>query len=121
MHVIRRTALAALLALSAGLPAAAQELSPRDALKCPSPVTAVAYSPDGATLAALCHDGSIAVWDLTKGDPAVILKGGTKRVTALAWSPDGKTLASGGTDKKVHLWDLATGKETLSLDHQDEV
>ena len=73
----------------------------------PAPVTSLAYSPDGRTLAAGSKDGSLWLWNTVTGYSATTFTGYTSPVTALAFSPDGTTLASGDADGTVRLWDPA--------------
>ncbi|MDQ3762875.1 MAG: TIR domain-containing protein [Actinomycetota bacterium] len=74
------------------------------------PVSAVAFSPHGPTLATGSNDGSVVLWDLT--DPAQprrlgsALAGHNSAVSAVAFSPHGPTLATGSNDGSVVLWDL---------------
>ena len=74
-------------------------------------VLAVAFSPDGHTLASSDSDGAIRLWDVA--DPAQPrplgppLTGGAAAVYSVAFSPDGHTLASGSLDGTVRLWDVA--------------
>jgi hypothetical protein len=73
-------------------------------------ILAVAYSPDGKSLATAGFDGTVRVWDPGSGQLTRLLLGHTAFVTALAWSPDGKGLASAGWDRTVRWWDVASGQ-----------
>jgi sugar lactone lactonase YvrE/predicted Ser/Thr protein kinase len=67
---------------------------------------AVAFSPDGHTLA--CASGrAVLLWNTTTATPAARLDAGARTVEAVAFSPDGRTLATAGDDATVRLWDLA--------------
>jgi WD40 repeat protein len=74
----------------------------------------VAFSPDGQRLAAPAADGTLAVWDLSRGDVAFALKGHRNAQHLWpAFSPDGRLLAStDGTE--VRLW-LPTGQGPLTV------
>jgi WD40 repeat protein/tRNA A-37 threonylcarbamoyl transferase component Bud32 len=78
-------------------------------------VAAVAYSPDGATLAAACSDGVIRLWDVSSGDLRHTLSGHVGGVSRLAFAPDGRTLASVGDDNALILWHLGTGQQLFTL------
>jgi WD40 repeat protein len=83
----------------------------------PNTAGALAVSPDGATVATGCADGSIHLWEARKGRPTRVLRGHEGAVTTLAFAPDGRTLTSGGgpagqrgRNAEVRLWDLETGR-----------
>jgi WD40 repeat protein len=68
-------------------------------------VRAVAFCPDGSTLASASYDGTIRLWDATSRRLLALLKGHEDMVYAIAFTPDGKTLASASADKTIKLWE----------------
>jgi WD40 repeat protein len=85
-------------------------------------VWSVAFSPDGAYLAAGDTKGNILLRRMADGQPMRIFTGHHAWVVSLAFSPDGKILASASCDCTAKLWDLASGQCLHSLEeHQQEV
>lgn len=93
-------------------------------------IEAVAFSPDGQTLATGSWDHSLKLWQLRQGDgePGIrkkpILLNENMRVTYhdLAFSRDGKLLATNGPDSAVVLWDLSRRSPYRTLEgHEKEV
>ncbi len=82
----------------------------------------IAWSPDGARVAACSDDKHIRIWDAAEGKLLKTLTGHKERVNTLAWSPNGKLIASGSNDNTIHIWDTASG-QTISIleDHSDWV
>jgi WD40 repeat protein len=80
-------------------------------IQVPAPnILAVAFRPDGATLAALDGSGGATVFDATTGAVVARLRLGASHDTkALAYSPDGRWLAGAGPDQTtVCLFDAHT-------------
>jgi WD40 repeat protein len=68
---------------------------------------ALAFSPDGGTLAVAGSDRCITLWDADLNEPRLALTGHTQPVSSLAFAPDGRLLISGGHDGDVRLWRAA--------------
>lgn len=73
----------------------------------PSPVTAVAFSPDGNTVA-LGTTGLVKVY-ARDGRKLFELSGHPGPVYAVDFKPDGSTIATGGSDGAVRLFDAKSG------------
>lgn len=89
-------------------------------------VEALAYSPDGKTLASGAFQ-EVVLWDPDKGTIRQRLSGFADRVVALDFSHDGKQLATGGglptADGEIKIFDVASGKLAVEIKngHSDTV
>ena len=67
-------------------------------------IRALAWSPDGQTLASSGDDGVIRLWDRATMRQRAMFGAHGGAVHGLAYLPDGETLASAGGDGLVRLW-----------------
>ncbi|MCB1096142.1 MAG: protein kinase [Verrucomicrobiae bacterium] len=76
-------------------------------------VSALAFSPDGTTLAGAFGptSTSIHLWDVKTSKIIGELKGHTGHIIALKFTPDGKQLVSSSADRSIRLWDRNTDKQ----------
>ena len=86
-------------------PASSSTSSPATPARC-----AVAYAPDGATLATGGGDGTVRIWDARTGQQQHQLTGHTGAVRSVAYAPDGATLATGG-DTTIRIWNPRNGAQ----------
>ena len=80
-------------------------------------MTAVAYSPDGSTIAVGDDDGNVFLWDPITGETvATFTEPGGNSVSAIAFSPNGAVLAAGaeepesssaGDSDSTYLWHVS--------------
>jgi RNA polymerase sigma factor (sigma-70 family) len=82
-------------------------------------VYAVAFAPDGKTLAA-GGGNNVRIWDTATGTTVHHLEAPASRVLPIAFAPDGKTLAAGGLGNAIRLWDLETGNALREFWGQEE-
>jgi WD40 repeat protein len=80
-----------------------------------TPVRALAYSPDGHTLATGGDDHRIQIFNAHTGQPVRTLTGHSDTVNTVAFSPDGHTLASGSDDHTVRIFNTDTGQLLRTL------
>ncbi len=69
------------------------------------PVYAIAWSPDGKTLATAGFDNTVRLWDAATRKEIKKYEGHSKLVLAVAIAPDGKHILSGSQDNTAKIWD----------------
>jgi WD40 repeat protein len=82
----------------------------------PDKLVALAFAPDGATLAVATNAGVVTIHDATS---LAVLKfirhENNEELLNLAFAPDGRSLATCGMSGAIRLWDALTGQELLTL------
>jgi WD40 repeat protein len=73
------------------------------------PVTAVAYSPEGDTIAVGSTGADVILYKTADGARAAALKGHNGAVYALHYRPDGKAIVTAGFDGTVRIFELPSG------------
>jgi WD40 repeat protein len=74
---------------------------------------AVAFSPDGYSVAFGSQDHGIHVWDTVTGTQTMTINGHSNVVWALGFSRDGQFLVSGSEDKTIRVWNFTAGVQQL--------
>lgn len=75
----------------------------------PTPIVALAISPDGALIAAAVIGGAVAIVDRKARAVARTLVGSGLPVWSVAFLPDSTTLLTGGGDGLIRRWNARTG------------
>ena len=81
----------------------------------PAAAAALAFSPDGKTLAIGSADGQVYLFQID-GKFLRALTGHTSGVTAVAFHPTGTMLASASKDRTLRLWTPANGQMVKALE-----
>jgi WD40 repeat protein len=69
-------------------------------------VSALAFAPDGRTLAVASSEGTITLWELSTGCKRAGLTGHRDVIYGLAWTADSKLLISASADTTALVWDV---------------
>lgn len=81
-----------------------------------SPITALAFSPDGALLAAGEGSGKIRVYDVPRREVRLTQwVFHSARISAIAWAPDGRHAASASLDTHIYIWSVERPMRHVSV------
>ena len=81
----------------------------------------VAWSPDGATLAAGGEDRKIDVWDVESETLRFRLEGSANVGLRAVFHPAGTLVASNGWENVLRLWDATLGRPVLTLNGETSI
>ena len=88
----------------------------------PGWVSALAFSPDGRTIACGHDDGSVRLWDVHSQRQIGELAAHTDAVSAIQFSAAGDRIATAGEDRIVQVWNAESHKLLASLkSHTDRI
>lgn len=88
----------------------------------PTRTANLAWSPDGALLAAVGgFPGQLSVWEAKTGRQMWCMNADVADPMIVRFSPDGNRLYTGGFDRRIREWDTATGVLRSEFEHNNAV
>jgi WD40 repeat protein len=78
-------------------------------------VNSVAVTPDGRCVISASSDGTLKIWDLTRGQAIQTFTDHTDMVNDVAVTPDGCFAVSVSFDLTLRVWDIKTSQLALTL------
>jgi WD40 repeat protein len=82
----------------------------------PVPAEALAFSPDGKSLAVGSANGNLQLVNVADGKLIRAMPGHTSAVTGIAFHPGGNLLVSASKDRTLRLWNPANGQAIKTLE-----
>ncbi|MBI4956404.1 MAG: hypothetical protein HY908_30585, partial [Myxococcales bacterium] len=87
----------------------------------PGAFAAVAWSPDGRTIASGARGGAVLLWDAASGAETRPCGGHDEAVTTVRFSPDGRSLLTASSDHTARLWRLSDCTLQATLGHESRL
>ncbi|WP_162130567.1 WD40 repeat domain-containing serine/threonine protein kinase [Schlesneria paludicola] len=83
-----------------------------------SEINSVAFSPNGALVAAAGENRITSIWDTRTGQRLKSLVGHENEVMSVAFSPNGRSVLTSSHDGTARVWSLETGGQQFLLPHR---
>jgi WD40 repeat protein len=74
-------------------------------------ITGLAFSPDGARLAAASWFRALSIWDGRTYQSLVSFGAHDESLRSVAFAPDGQRIATAGADRTIRIWDARSRAE----------
>jgi WD40 repeat protein len=84
-------------------------------------ITALAFAPDGQSLASCSRDQTVVQWDVKKGQPLYRKELVSRWMSTVAFSADGRLILVGDDHGAVTVFDQQSGEEKQSFARRDHV
>ncbi len=81
-----------------------------------NPITAVAFAPDGKSIATSSEDRQVRVWDAKSTANRKTLTGSKGSINDLQWARDNKAIYTAGVDALVNKWNLDSEAKQVTVD-----
>jgi WD40 repeat protein len=89
----------------------------RRTFTCPDRTVGVAFSPDENTLATVCEDGNLTLWDPKTLAVKAVMHSVLLGLHSVGFSPDGRRIVAGSNGKEaIKIWDFASRQELVTLE-----
>ncbi|KAJ1832752.1 U3 snoRNP protein [Coemansia sp. RSA 2711] len=85
------------------------------------PISALAFRPDGLSLASSSWDKSVRLWDAFDRSKIVERLDHNNEVLTLAYRPDGKELCASTLDGQIHFWDVLKATATGTIEGRRDI
>jgi WD40 repeat protein len=82
-------------------------------------VSAIAFSPDGKSLATASLDHTARVWSLSSGEELVRMVH-DDAVVSVSFSADGKEIFTSGLDRRIAVWESSAGQRSGQILRRDQ-
>ena len=81
----------------------------------------ISFSHDGSSLVTASNDGTVRIWDISKGKCKKVMRDDGKFMLSATYSPDDSYIAAASYDKYVRIWSAVSGKLIHKLEGHTDI